>query len=100
MDTKVRPQDDFFHYASGGWIKRNPIPKEEARWGSFTMLRHMTDKQLQILLNKIVAKKHAKAGSAEQMIRDFYRSGMDITRRRSLGLKPLEHTEPSVAVTD
>ena len=90
MDTKVRPQDDFFHYASGGWIKRNPIPKEEARWGSFTMLRHMTDTQLQKLLNKVVAKKNAKVGSAEQMIRDFYRSGMDVSRRRSLGLKPLE----------
>jgi putative endopeptidase len=90
MDTKVRPQDDFFHHASGNWMKKNPIPKEEARWGSFTMLRHMTDKQLQQLLHTVVRKKHAKKGSPEQMVRDFYRSGMDINRRRSLGLKPIE----------
>jgi putative endopeptidase len=90
IDAKVRPQDDFFHYASGGWMKRNPIPKEEARWGSFTMLRHATDKQLQTLLEKVVKTKRAKAGSAEQMIRDFYRSGMDTKTRRERGLVPLK----------
>ena len=89
MDTRVRLQDDFFHYASGGWMKRNPIPKNEARWGSFTMLRHATDKQLQILLKKVAGKKQTKAGSAEQMIRDFYRSGVNIQHRYTLGLKPL-----------
>lgn len=89
IDAKVRPQDDFFHYASGGWMKRNPIPKEEARWGSFTMLRHTTDTQLQTLLQKIVSKKRVTAGSAEQMIRDLYHSGTDLKRRKSLGLAPL-----------
>src|SRR3989344_2073664 len=90
IDTKVRPQDDFFHHASGGWMKRNPIPKNEARWGSFTMLRHTTDKQLQILMKRVDVTKNAKTGSAEQMIRDFYRSGTDITRRRKKGLEPLK----------
>lgn len=90
IDAKVRPQDDFFHYASGGWIKRNPIPKAEARWGSFTMLRHTTDKQLQTLLKKVTGKKRVTAGSAEQMIRDLYRSGVDLKHRRSLGLTPLK----------
>ena len=90
IDTKVRPQDDFFHHASGGWMKRNPIPKNEAHWGSFTMLRHTTDKQLQILMKRVDVTKNAKTGSAEQMIRDFYRSGTDITRRRKKGLEPLK----------
>lgn len=90
IDTKVRPQDDFFHYASGGWMKRNPIPKVEARWGSFTMLRHTTDKQLQTLLTKVLKKKHVQAGSAEQMIRDLYCSGVDLKRRASLGLSPIK----------
>ncbi len=89
MDAAVRPQDDFFHYASGGWMKRNPIPKAEARWGSFTVLRHATDTQLQSLLKKVVGKKRTKTGGAEQMIRDFYRSGMDMEGRRALGLTPL-----------
>ena len=89
IDKSVRPQDDFYHYANGGWLKRNPIPQNEARWGSFTMLRHATDKQLQALLKKVANKKRARMGSAEQMIRDFYRSGVDTPARRALGLKPL-----------
>lgn len=90
IDAGVRPQDDFFHYASGGWMKRNPIPKAESRWGSFTMLRHTTDKQLRILLKKVVETKHAEKGSAEQMIRDFYLSGMNLKHRKALGLSPLK----------
>ncbi|MFZ2167797.1 MAG: M13 family metallopeptidase [Minisyncoccia bacterium] len=89
IDKKVRPQDDFFHYASGGWMQKNPIPKEEARWGSFTMLRHTTDKQLNVLLKKVVGKKSAAKGSPEQMIRDLYASGMDLPARRALGVAPL-----------
>ncbi len=90
MDTKVRPQDDFFHHASGAWMRRNPIPKAEARWGSFTMLRHATDKQLQRLIKKVLATKKTKPGSAGQMIRDLYRSGMDMEQRRAKGLSPLQ----------
>lgn len=89
INTKVRPQDDFFEYASGNWMKKHPIPKEEARWGSFTMLRVMTEKQILAVLKKVSEVKHAKAGTAEQMIRDFYLSGMDMKRRKALGLTPL-----------
>ncbi len=89
IDTGVRAQDDFFHYASGGWMKRNPIPKTESRWGSFTLLRRTTDIQLRTLLQKIVSKRRAAKGSLEQMIRDFYRSGIDQKRRTTLGLVPL-----------
>lgn len=90
IDTSVRPQDDFFHYASGNWMKKHPIPKAEAIWGSFTMLRHATEKQLQALLKKVSGTKKAKDGSAEQMIRDFYRSGVDMKRRKALGLAPIK----------
>src|SRR5207248_5722715 len=38
MDTSVKPADDFFLYANGGWIKRTEIPPEYSRWGSFNQL--------------------------------------------------------------
>src|SRR3989344_2916160 len=90
IDTKVRPQDDFFHYASGAWMKKHPIPNSEARWGSFTQLRQTTDVQLHGLLKKVVNKKRVLHGSPEQMIGDFYRSGADLAGRRRLGLTPIK----------
>ena len=94
IDKKVRPQDDFFHYASGGWMKRNPIPKAEPRWGSFTMLRHTTDRQLRVLLKKISEQpRRQRVGAptdASGMIRDLYRSGVNLGERRRQGLTPLQ----------
>ncbi|MDP1690155.1 MAG: M13 family metallopeptidase [bacterium] len=92
IDTKVRPQDDFYHYVNGGWLKKNPIPKNEARWGSFMILRHETDKQLQKLLKKIVEQPRRSGRGpdlASGLIRDLYRSGVDVARRRAVGIEPL-----------
>lgn len=101
MDTSVAPQNDFYHYANGGWLKRNTIPKTEARWGSFTMLRYRTEQQLKKIVEEVAAKKHARTGSPEQMIRDLYRSSMDMKRRNKLGLKPIAaYVKEIEAITD
>lgn len=89
LDTNVRPQDDFFHYANGGWMKKNPIPPNESRWGSFTQLRYTVDKQLKTIVQELGSLKRVARGSPEQIIRDFYASGMDMKRRNTLGIKPL-----------
>src|SRR5215472_13434703 len=49
FDTSVKPSDDFFLYANGGWIKRTEIPPEYSRWGSFPQLiEHNNDALHQI----------------------------------------------------
>ncbi len=90
LAKNIRPQDDFFNYTSDMWFRRNPIPESESRWGSFTMLRFQTDKQLQVLLKEIAQKKRVAPGSAEQMVRDFYRSGINLKERKRLGLSPIK----------
>src|SRR6267378_4196119 len=52
MDTSVKPQDDFYLYANGGWIKRNPIPPEFSRWGSFNMLAEHNNDALHEIAEK------------------------------------------------
>jgi putative endopeptidase len=88
MDKSVRPQDDFYKYVHGGWLKRARIPANEARWGSFTILRVETEKRLKKTVESVLKGRYA-TGSSEQMIRDFYRSGMDEARREKLGVTPL-----------
>ncbi len=89
IDSAIRPQDDFYHYANGGWIKKNTIPPEESRWGSFIILRHTTEKQLHAMVLDMLEKKSHKKGSPEQLIADFYTSAMNLKRRNALGTKPL-----------
>lgn len=88
-DTKVRAQDDFYRYAAGTWLKNNPIPETESRWGSFTILRKETDMRLRKILQELEGMKRVAPGSPEQMIRDYFRSGMDMQHRNKLGSKPI-----------
>lgn len=90
MDTRVRPQDDFYQYANGTWMKKNPIPPHESRWGSFIMLRYDTEKKLQTLVTKVQKMKNLKTGSPEQMVRDFYNSGLNMKQRNAADLLPLK----------
>ncbi|MDP2158740.1 MAG: M13 family metallopeptidase N-terminal domain-containing protein, partial [Nitrospirota bacterium] len=89
LDAAIRPQDDFFHHANKKWMDANPIPKTESRWGSFTILRLETEKQLRALVEEVSKKESLPEKSAERMVRDFYRSGMDRERRNALDLSPL-----------
>jgi len=92
IDAAVRPQDDFYHYANGAWLKRNRIPPAEARWGSFTILRYETEKKLKNLLDA----RASAGGNAGRMARDFYRSGMDTHERTRLGTKPIAHYQKQI----
>lgn len=76
-------------------MKKHPIPKTESRWGSFMMLRYETDKRLRTILHDLENRKATpygtiKHGSPEQLVRDFYRSGMDMKRRNALGIEPIQ----------
>lgn len=93
IDTKVRPQDDFYHFVNGSWLKKNPIPPHESRWGSFLMLRYDTEKKLRALVTNLVKQpQRRRVGvptEASRMVRDFYRSGLDMKTRNAAGLAPL-----------
>jgi putative endopeptidase len=89
IDKKIRPQDDFFHFATGGWIRRNPIPADRPRWGTFDYLRENSTKQLRDLILPLLNKKHVVKGSYEQLVVDLWRSGMDEKGREKRGLEPL-----------
>ncbi len=91
MDTAVKPQDDFYLYANGGWLKRNPVPPEYARWGSFSELEEKNNEALHKIAEK-TANTHADANAAPevQKVGDYYASGMDEKTIEAARTKPLE----------
>lgn len=89
IDRSVKPQDNFFKYANGGWIKKATIPADEARWGSFNILRVETEKKLKHVMDKLLKGGRYAKGSPEQLVSDYYRSAFDMKRRNTLGIQVL-----------
>lgn len=89
LNAKARPQNDFFEYGSGGWVRRHPMPADKSRWGTFDFLREQSKEQLRQVIEPVVKHKKWKAGSNEQMVRDLWLSAMDEKLREKLGLAPL-----------
>ncbi|MER3464642.1 MAG: M13 family peptidase, partial [Chitinophagaceae bacterium] len=88
-DTTVDPSQDFFMYANGGWIKKNPIPSDQSSWGIGNLVIEENLKRLRTISEE-AAKKNAAAGTAEQKIGDFYATAMDSTKIEQQGLTPLQ----------
>jgi predicted metalloendopeptidase len=88
MDTSVRPQDDFFTYLNGNWLKTTEIPGDKSSWGTFAKLRDDTLPQLRGLIEKAEAEK-AKTGTEPQKIADLYASFMNEDKLNELGIRPV-----------
>jgi predicted metalloendopeptidase len=90
MDAAVRPQDDFFRYSQGKWLKDVDIPNDRSSWGAFNVAADNVETQIRTLIEQAANDKNAKAGSDTQKMGDFYASYIDEARRNQLGLAPLK----------
>jgi len=90
MDLSVKPGDDFYQYASGTWIKNNPVPAKETRWGSFNELRDFNINAVRGLVEEAAADKSAPAGSVKRRVGDFYAAAMDSVTIEKLGYTPIK----------
>lgn len=89
MDKSVRPQDDFYNYVNGNWMKTVEIPSDKARWGSFDQLRENTDEAALKILKESLNTKFEK-GTDGQKIADLYKSYVDFDTRNKLGIAPIQ----------
>ncbi len=90
MDTSVKPSEDFYTYANGTWLKDNPIPPEESRWGSFSILLEKNNDALRKAAEKAASSKtDPKLAPEVQKVGDFYASGMDEKSIEAAKAKPL-----------
>lgn len=89
MDLMTKPGDDFVQYTGGAWLKNNPVPAKETRWGSFNLLRDFNQKALQDILTEAMNDKSAPAGSVRRRVGDFYAAALDSLTVEKLGLEPI-----------
>ncbi len=88
IDKSVLPQDDFYSYANGAWLKSAVIPPDKVAWGSFYELDDDNQKKLKAIVDGLAP--GAKPGSAQQQVGDFYASGLDEDAVNAAGYAPLQ----------
>lgn len=88
LDKSVRPADDFYGYACGGWMKNNPLPAAYSRYGSFDRLAEDNTKRINSILKELLENSYAQ-GTVEQKLSDLYKLAMDSARREQIGLEPV-----------
>lgn len=89
FDLSVKPADDFYRFATGGWQKNHPLPPAYSRYGSFDKLAEDNNKRINSILDDLMKRKF-KEGTTERKLSDFYKLAMDAERRNREGLAPVK----------
>jgi endothelin-converting enzyme/putative endopeptidase len=100
LDRTVKPGDDFYRFANGGWLKRTEIPADRPAVGVFSQLADLANKQTVGLIEE-AAKSNSPAGSNARKIAELYNSYMDEAAIEKKGLEPLRpHLQAIAAIKD
>src|SRR6185312_9286512 len=89
MDTTVDPGKDFYRYANGTWLKNNPIPATESRWGIGNLVKDEIYEHLKKISEDAANNKNLIKNSTTQRIGDLYASAMDSDAIEKEGITPL-----------
>lgn len=87
LDTTINPANDFFEYANGGWLKKNPIPDDHKSWGIAYLVQEDLYERLKTINEKAVEKPE---GAIAKKIASFWISGMDTSLIDKNGIVPIK----------
>ena len=90
MDKTVRPNDNFFNFVNGTWVKNTDIPADRTRWGSFDELRQKTDTDALAILNEASKNPAYKSDTDQGKAINLYKTIMDTVARDKAGIAPLK----------
>ncbi|HEX8849895.1 MAG TPA: M13 family metallopeptidase [Gemmatimonadaceae bacterium] len=96
IDTTVRPGDDFYRYANGGWERRTQIPNDRSSYGSFNIAAERGDAQVREIVHGAASTKTA-AGSETRKIGDYYTSFLDTAAIAARGTAPIQPLLDTIA---
>ncbi|RDK85221.1 M13 family metallopeptidase [Marinirhabdus gelatinilytica] len=89
IDPSIKPGDDFFHHVNKTWYDNAVIAEDQVGVGAYRFLNIPQQELLQDILEEFSAKEYPK-GSVEQMVGDFYASGMDTVSINNRGIAPIQ----------
>src|SRR5262245_44268149 len=89
IDKSIRPGDDFYRFVNGSWLRANPVPSTESRWGSFNLVAEQNNEVLRMIMEQAAYDKSAAPGSELAKVGAFYRLFMDTLKRDQDGFKPV-----------
>ncbi|MEO9935538.1 MAG: M13 family metallopeptidase [Rhodopirellula bahusiensis] len=89
FSATVEPGENFYLHANEEWLENTPIPSDKSNYGIFTVLDDATRSQVRSLIEKSAEEK-AEKGTPAQKVGDLYRSVLDLEKRNSLGLEPIQ----------
>jgi putative endopeptidase len=96
MDRAIRPGDDFYGYANGGWMKATEIPADRASWGSFSFIDEEVERRVVSIIQN-AGKSTAPAGSPAAMVGAYYDAYMDEAEIEKRGLAPVKAELDAIA---
>ena len=89
MDTSVKPGDDFYTYANGGWMKASEIPADRSNIGGFWIASEQTEKNLAALIADL-EDSEPEAGTDAARVKAYYDAFLDTETIDRLGMEPIE----------
>ena len=89
MDLSVKPVDDFYQYANGGWMANNPMPDDKASYGSFGVLADQNELKLKDIVDEAI-NANPEPGTIQEKIGNMFKTGMDTVKINKDGASPLK----------